>query len=193
MDFWQFLNPIVVQLQAFQQSEYHILIVPVAIIAVALLLRLLWGVVFFLISPFGDKHPLLVGLVTAPTVLLLGLLVYNPALVGHYLPDWQSSLGQILVAATGFFLLLALWKLVRSVFVAGFWASVCLVLVGAVFFDRMPQEWLQPGVAAEITSHGLAQVDSFLKPSSAEGKDLDAQLQLSLMRYLAVTPHNPEG
>ena len=179
----QYLSPLVVQLQALQQSEYHWLIIPACILVCFVVLRLLWGMASSLLSPFSGTHSFFAGTVALFSLGVTALLVHNPLLLSEIVPKWQTSLGYGLLAITAMFLLIALWRMLRSVLIAGFWGCISLVLIGAVFFDRMPQELLEPGVIQEFGDRGVEQLDLMINASRTTA-DLDKQIELSLLRYL---------
>lgn len=180
----QFLSPLVVQLQALQQSPYHWLIVPIGILAFILFVRLFCSICIYLVSPFSGKYSVLVGLVFFISSGVLLLLVFNPTMLEQLLPNWRYSLGYGLISITGLFLTLALWKLFRTVIVAGFWATVCLVLIGAVFFNRMPQEWLSSHIANDLTEEGIKQFEAFIKSNHQSSVNLNTEGHLKVISYL---------
>lgn len=180
----QFLNPLIVQLEALQQSPYHWLIIPIAILSFILTVRIFCSVCIYLVSPFGSRYSILVGLILISSVGLIALLVYNPEALEHIFPSWQYSLGYGLVSITGLFMLLAIWKLFRSIIVTGFWAAICLLLVGAVFFDRSPQEWLNYNLADMFKDSGIKQFNTLMQSKDLSSVELDQELQLKLIHYL---------
>jgi hypothetical protein len=97
-----------------------------------------------LLGTLSPTHPLggLYSIGTAACVLVVTILMVNPALLERYFPGWKGTMGLALVSFALLAFTLSCFRFLRAGGVIVFWAGLCAVLGGEVFLNKLPQEIL---------------------------------------------------
>lgn len=76
----------------------------------------------------------------ACALVVVGLLLANPALLNQYVPGWRGTAGIVLLCASLLSMSLALFRFFRAAVFLVVWSFVSLVLASEIFLGKLPQE-----------------------------------------------------
>jgi len=79
-------------------------------------------------------------------LLVVGLLLANPALLNTYVPGWRGTAGLVLLCASLLSMSMAMVRFFRAAVFLAVWSMVSLVLASEIFLGKLPQEVIREDI-----------------------------------------------